>query len=405
MRSVSIRLVTSAGSRDDPRDKAGISHFVEHLLFRGTERHPTESAQLAHVKSMGGATNAQTTKEWTSIDLDVSPRHLPAALRHIADMVLRSTFNGLEVERRIVLEEMAQTYEETDGTIWREEPLGDTKLWPRSSLGIPVIGERLTVLGITLADARHYLEGHYRAGGMVLSIAGGFRLEEIMKDVEEAFGGVPAGQPFKSRTVPATSTGALHVLEQPNSSRSTVLMLFPCAGMGPSAITASFAAFVLSYDGAARIHDVVRSRGGLAYSADADLVLYSDVGRIAIRSDVMKEKVPQVVAAVSKTLRELRDRGPTPAEMIAARESYESFLERMMSSPATAALLNAVNTLYDEPSIEEEIELLRRVSADEVVAYARSVFQAKTGHIVIAGPREDDDFKAAWRSFATQLGD
>src|SRR5258708_5422027 len=93
---LSIPLLVGAGSRDDPRDKAGISHFVEHLLFRGTERHPNESAFRAHAASMGAAMNAHTTKEYTALEIDVSARHLRAALRLMPEMVLTPTFNGLE---------------------------------------------------------------------------------------------------------------------------------------------------------------------------------------------------------------------------------------------------------------------------------------------------------------------
>ncbi len=403
-RHVAIRLCVNAGSRDDPRDKAGISHFVEHLLFRGTERHPNESAFLAHARSIGAFTNATTSKEWTTLDVDVPTRNVSAALRMLAELLLTPTFNGIEVERRIVLEEVAQWYDETDGTLFRDEALGESKLWPRNAMGVPIIGEARTILDITLDDVKHYIEGHYRAGGIVVGIAGPLGLDALLPEVEATLGHLPAGMPYKSRTTPATTNGALHIIEQRYASRSSALMLFPCRGLGAGSEKPFFTTFLLAYQGAARIHEVVRSRGGIAYTSDAELVLFSDVGRTIVRGDVKKENLPQLVAVISKTLRDLKERGPSAAEMHAAREAYLLFLDRNHSEPSAAAFFSAINLLSNEPSLEEEIDLVHRVTAADIVEFAQSAFTAKTGHMVIMGPREEEDLFQSWRSFSESLG-
>jgi predicted Zn-dependent peptidase len=280
VRHVSIRLIVGAGSRDDPREKAGISHFVEHLLFRGTERHPHESALRAHVASMGATMNAHTTKESTTLEIDVSARHVRSALRLIAEVLLTPTFNGLEVERR-----------------------------------------------------------------------------------------------------------------------------FPCAGYGPVGIAGVLTMFVLGTNGAGRLHDVLRSRTGIAYAGDADITLYADAGKLTVHSDVKKEKLPQLVEAVSKTLRDLRDRGPSPEELHAAKESYCFLLEAMLGTPASAAQAEGLALATNEPSLDEEIELTRAATAAEVRDRCRTTLRANSAQIVVNGPREEDDLKSAWRSFETALGE
>jgi predicted Zn-dependent peptidase len=405
VRHVSIRLIVGAGSRDDPREKAGISHFVEHLLFRGTERHPHESALRAHVASMGATMNAHTTKESTTLEIDVSARHVRSALRLIAEVLLTPTFNGLEVERRIVLEEMANVYDESDGTIWTMEELGESKLWPYNMLGIPVIGEPLTVLGITLDDVKQYLARHYRAGGMVLAIAGAFELDPLMKDIEALFGGLPPGAPERSRTTPGPKAAALHLVENRWATRCGMRMMFPCAGYGPVGIAGVLTMFVLGTNGAGRLHDVLRSRTGIAYAGDADIMLYADAGKLTVHSDVKKEKLPQLVEAVSKTLRDLRDRGPSPEELHAAKESYCFMLEAMLGTPASAAQAEGLALATNEPSLDEEIELTRAATAAEVWDWCRTTLRAKSAQIVVNGPREEDDLKSAWRAFETTLGE
>lgn len=405
VKHVSVRLIVGAGSRDDPRDKAGISHFVEHLLFRGTERHPHESAFRAHVASLGAALNAHTSKESTALEIDVSARHLRSALRLLAEMLLTPTFNGLEVERRIVLEEMAQVYDENDGSIWTMDELGESKLWPYNMLGVPVIGEPLTVLGITLADVKQYLAHHYRAGGMVLSIAGAFELDAIMKDIEVLFGGLPSGAPDKSRTAPGAKGGALHLVENRYATRCGMRMMFPCSGYGPLGVAGAVTMFVLGSNGAGRLHDVLRCRTGIAYAGDADLTLYADVGRLTVHSDVKKENLPQLVDAVSKTLRDLRDKGPSPKELHAAQESYCLQLETILGSPASAAHAVGLAVSTGEPTIEEEMALTRATTAADIREWSRATFRSKVAQIVVNGPREEDDLKSAWRAFEGTLGD
>lgn len=407
-RHVSIRVMVDAGSRDDPRDKAGISHFVEHLLFRGNARHSHEGALRAHVASLGANVNAQTGKEYTSLQMDVSVEHASEALRVLAEMIRTPTFNGIEVERRIVLEEMANVRDETDGEIWEIEAYTDTKLWPYNSLGVPVLGEPRTVLGITLDDAREYMARHYVAGGMALTVAGGIELAAIAGDIERLFGGLPPGRPFKSRTAPGTRPGALHVIEHFNASRSRARLVFPCSGFGAPAasiVSSMLAVRLLASHGAGRIHDVLRSRAGIAYSGDADVELFTDVGRLWVQAEVKKENIPQLVTALTRMLRDLRDRGPTPDELEAARASYILLLDTVATNPAEAAWTMARSMLIDDQWVDEDIADARAATHGGITEFARATFRSKTGHLVIAGPREEDDLRAAWRAFESGLAD
>ena len=402
-RHVAVRLVVGAGSRDDPRDKAGISHFVEHLVFRGTERHPTETALRAHLASLGARMNACTTKEWTSLDLDMSVRNLERALPVLAEVLQSPTFNGLEIERRIVLEEMSDVYDENDGSIWHVDRYADSKLWPYNALGVPVIGETRTVLNITLADAKEYVARHYLAGGIVLGIAGAVDLDALLPQIDALFGALPAGTPFKARTTPASVSGAFHHLELAGATRCYVRLVFPCVGLGPHDVRAVVTRFVLGTDGAGRIHDLLRSKTGIAYAGDADIVLHSDVGRFCLSSDVKKEKLPQLVTSLVRSLRDLREHGPRPDELAAAKECYLLALEAMHDAPADAALANAVNALYDDRPVEEEMELVRSVTPADVMEFANATFRSSVGHLVVAGPRDADDRRAAWQSFDGSL--
>jgi predicted Zn-dependent peptidase len=406
VKHVAIRVFIGAGSRDDPRDKAGICHFVEHLLFRGNERYSHEGALRAHIASMGGRANAQTGKEWKSLDLDVSARHLRSALSVMADMLLTPNFNGIEVERRIVLEELASVYDENDGTIWGLEELTEKILWPYSTLGVPILGEARTVLDISLADVQHYMARHYLAGNMVLAIAGCVRLEEILKDVERLFGALRAGISYRSRTAPALTAGASHLLEQHGSPRAATRLLFPTTGWGgPMEAPALLMSLVLAAHGAGRIHDTLRSRAGLSYSGEADAVLYSDAGRFTIDASTKKEKLPQLVTALARMLRDIRDRGPSPADLEAAKESWGLALEGISEAPAEAAVHVGIAVLEGRPLIDEHLAMARAVTGAQMAEFARATFRSKIGHLLVNGDRDEELLGAAWRAFETALAE
>lgn len=317
---VSLRLVVGAGSRDDPREKAGISHFVEHVIFRGTERHPHEAALRAHLASLGIRMNAFTSKETTSLDLEAPRENVLGALQVLSEVLTTPTFNGFEIERRIVMEEMNHAYDENDGTLWPLEMYADGRLWPYHGLGLPCIGEPHTVLNITLDDVKQYLGTHYRAGGMALGIAGGFELDGVMPDVRRLFGILPPGEPARIRRAPPAMNGALHWQDLPYSPRARVRMMFPFeVKSARDNVIAHMLQAHLCTPGAGRIHDALRSRTGVAYTGDSEIEVYSDCARFTIFAEVKKEKMPQMVGAVARTLQDLRFRGLGEAEHDAGR--------------------------------------------------------------------------------------
>lgn len=403
---VSLRLVVGAGSRDDPREKAGISHFVEHVLFRGTERHPHENAVRAQFAAMGARWNAQTAKEFTSLDIDVPKENVAAALEMLADILLTPTFNGFEVERRIVMEEMNHAYDEMDGTLWPFHLFADARMWPYNGLGIPTIGEPRTVMSITLDDVKQYLAHHYRAGGMALGMAGAFELDALLPAIDRLFSRIPPGMPERLRKQPLLQNGAMAWLEHPNSARAMVRMMFPfIAPSARSFATAIVTDAVLTTDGAGRIASVLRSRAGLLYTGDSDLEIYTDCARSTIVGEVKKEHLPQMVGTVARMLRDLRSRGPTEEELAAARLVVVRNARMVLDIAEHAAAFFAQNAVLNRPPPDAWIELAPTITMEEVIELARSIYRTKHALIAVAAPRDDDDQRAAWQMFESALGD
>lgn len=350
--------------------------------------------------------NAFTTKETTSLDLDVPRQNVEAALQFFSEVLTTPTFNGLEVERRIVMEEMNHAYDEIDGTLWPLDLYADARMWPYHGLGIPCIGEPRTVLNITLEDVKSYLATHYRAGGMALGIGGGFELDPLMPAIRKYLGILPGGQPERTRRPAATGNGAMIWQDQPHSPRARIRIIFPFSlKSAREHVAAQVLQAHLSTEGAGRLHDVLRSRSGIAYTSNSELEIYSDMARFIVYAEVKKEKMPQMVAAVARSLRDLRQRGLTVEELEAARLLTLREVRSANDIPEHAAVQYGYATVRSEPCPDEIIAIAESTTMEEVVGLARSVFRAKTAFVFVAGPRDIDDQRSAWSAFETSLGD
>jgi predicted Zn-dependent peptidase len=162
---------------------------------------------------------------------------------------------------------------------------------------------------------------------------------------------------------------------------------------------------VLAAHGAGRIHDTLRSRAGLSYSGEADAVLYSDAGRFTIDASTKKEKLPQLVTALARMLRDIRDRGPSPADLEAAKESWGLALEGISEAPAEAAVHVGIAVLEGRPLIDEHLAMARAVTGAQMAEFARATFRSKIGHLLVNGDRDEELLGAAWRAFETALAD
>jgi len=192
-RSVCLAILVGAGSCYELKEEAGISHFVEHLLFKGTQRRPTSKEITQDIESVGGIINAGTDKEVTIFWCKVAESHFPIALDVLSDLLLNSRFANKEIEqeRRIISEEINMNL---DLPQQRVNMLIDELLWPEQPLGRDVIGYKETVSSITRRQLLNYVARRYMPNNTVLSVAGNIQHEEAMKQIEPLFNKWAAGK-------------------------------------------------------------------------------------------------------------------------------------------------------------------------------------------------------------------
>src|SRR5512136_1272272 len=192
-RSVSLAILVGAGSCYESKEEAGISHFAEHLFFKGTERRPTSREITQDIEGVGGIINGGTDKEMTVFWCKVAGPHFSIALDVLSDLLLNSRFDttDIEKERQVIIEEINMNM---DIPQQRVDMLIDELLWPEQPLGREVTGYKETVSSLTREQLLNYLSRRYMPNNTVLSIAGNRRHEEAMTQIQPLFDKWPAGE-------------------------------------------------------------------------------------------------------------------------------------------------------------------------------------------------------------------
>ena len=401
VRSVALGLWVRTGSRDESPTQAGVSHFLEHLLFKGTERHSAiEISEL--FDGMGAATNAATSKESTHLHARLLDEHTAEAFRLLADMFTAPALPSEEVdsERDVVLEEIAMYEDEPQDRV--HDVLAQA-IHGDHPLGRRVLGDAGVIASIPVADIASYHRGRYTAPNVVVAAAGHLDHEEIVALAERHLP-LGAGSP--------NGSGDGGVDEEPRFSfhpKDTEQYHICFGGLGiPRADERRFALSVLDaiFGGAtsSRLFREVREKRGLAYAVGSYTEQYMDAGLIAMYVGTREENVAEACEIIGRELGELRDRGVTAEELERAKEHVKGRL--VLASESTAMRMSrlARSVLFDVPllSLDEMLERTDSVTADDVAELAADLYDPERLSAACIGPNEER-FREATASVSQAL--
>jgi len=361
--SVSLSLMVAAGSRHEPPERAGIAHFLEHIVFKGGRRYPTSRLVSEAVESVGGSLNAATDEESTTFWAKVPEAHLELAAGVLSDIVFSPALEEEEVvkERGVVIEELR---------MYRDSPsdhvntLFDEVMWPGHAFGRDVAGSEATVATFTSAHCRDFLRQGYGARNLVVSIAGAVdepqaaAAVEAMLDTAWGSGGRPDPGPLP----PPPSADRLRF--EPRRTQQANLMLGCRSGGYRDAdrYAVDVLNTLLGEGMASRLFLEVRERLGLAYEVHSFAIKHSDTGALVVYIGCEPRRVEAAVVAVRAQLQRLA-REPVPsAELRRAQASMTGRLSlQLESTSALASYLGEQELLTDE--ILAPHEVARRVDA------------------------------------------
>ncbi|MBR2979035.1 MAG: insulinase family protein [Myxococcaceae bacterium] len=388
LHSALVAVHVRVGSRHETAATNGVSHFLEHVIFRGSERFADSLEVNGLIEDAGGSLNGMTQRDQSHYDTPIHPRHLGLGLDVLGDLVSRPRFLGVELEREIILEEMMDELDMSG----RDIDVGNLAMrlmFGGHPLGLKVAGTPESVRALTEADLRAHHARFYGAANMVVSVAGPVRHEEVLPMVESAFAALGRGEAAVEMAPVLLPNGPhIELVDLDESQIDLCLSFFGPPETHPDHLPLMLVRALLDDNITSWLQrDIVETRA-LAYSVRAGMELFSDAGTFDIEASCSPAKAMGVIEAVLSLLDRLREK-PVPRE-----ELDRVLMRRRVSldfhSDDLATLVNCFGApeLFRAPeSFEETLAAMARVSPQQIQEVARRTFSADKLHLCAVGPR------------------
>lgn len=387
-RSVSAAFFLSIGSRYEEKEEGGISHFIEHLLFKGTEKRPTAKEISEAIEGIGGVFNASTGRELTTYWAKVPQGHLERAADVLVDMLLHSKLEPeeMEKERRVIIEEINQTLDTPDDWVG----LLITELqWPDHPLGRDIAGTKESIGSITGQRMLNYLAEHYHPGNAVVSVAGNIEDAQVQDLLARALG--DWGRRTKKGFIPASPNRngpRVRVGSRETEQAHLALSLEGLPRLHPDRFALRLLNAILGEGMSSRLFLEVREKRGLAYSVSSYLEQLKDSGAVGVYAGVDPQRLEGAVEAILQELDRLR-REPVPkAELEKAREYIKGRLMLQLEDSLSVASWYGRQEALDNQilSVDEVLAGLDAITLEHIQSVAQRLFKTPALNLAVVGP-------------------
>src|SRR5437660_11913062 len=386
-RSVSINIFIGAGSRYENDTEAGVSHFLEHMLFKGTKRRPTAREISEEIEGIGGVMNAGTDKELTVYWAKVGDHRFAATLDILADSLLNSLLDAqeLEKERQVILEELAMTEDSPADIV---NSLIDEVVWPHQPLGRDTGGTPDSVKAITRDDVIRYMGELYVPQNTVVAIAGNVTHQEVVDRVGEYLG---EWQPHPFATwFPAeipNNTPRLRLRSKKTEQAHFCLATPGLSAAHPDRYVLDVLNAVLGEGMSSRLFLEIREKRSLCYDVHSYVNHYLDTGSTVVNAGVDPSKLDEALRATIEELLKMAERVPD-RELTKAKEFIKGRLQlRMEDTRAVASWLGGQELLRREIlTVDEVLEIVDDVSAESLQRVATELWRTEAFRLAVVGP-------------------
>ena len=391
-RSVCLAILVGAGSCYESEEEAGISHFAEHLFFKGTQRRPTSKEITQDIEGVGGIINAGTDKELTIFWCKVAKPHFPIALDVLSDLLLNSRFDNKEIERErgVISEEINMNL---DLPQQRISMLIDELLWPEQPLGREVIGYKETVSSLTREQLLNYVARRYMPNNTVLSIAGNIQHEEAMAQIEPLFNKWAAGELITGYITDDKQTEARLRIEPKDIEQAHLcLAVHGFSRSHPQRFTIDLFNTVLGGGMSSRLFTEIREHRGLAYDIHSYTEHFLNSGSFAIYAGVDPEKIETAVAAILEETSQIKQ-GITASELTRAKELSKGRLYLRFEDSQNVALWYGGQEILTQQilDIDDVISIVDAITIDELKEVAKEILTESGLNLAVIGPIKKDN--------------
>ena len=388
-RTAAIGVWVGVGARDESPEQSGISHFLEHLLFKGTESRSAIDVSQA-IDRVGGDINAFTSKEYTAYYCRLPARHSSTGIELLGDVLTAPALRDADVEseRQVILEELAMDDDSPEDVVHRAF---GSAVFGDHPLGWDTAGDRASVRGLTADAVRSFYGGHYVTENTVVSIAGAVDPDEVVDEVTRAFEPLPWGSAPRDRQPPhdrSMTPGDVIAIDDDTEQVHMVVGGRSLSRLDPDREALDVANHILGGGLSSRLFDEIRERRGLAYSVFSSAAAYADTGAWSIYAGTLPEHAHDVRRLVGTELERLHADGITSDELDIAQGylagSYEMGLED--SGARMSRLGGQLTILGHLRSVEEQLDRWSNVTLDDVHRVAGRVYGATEPVTVTVGP-------------------
>ena len=385
--SAAVAIWVKAGGRYEPKKISGISHYLEHMMFKGTPTRNTRQIKEA-IEGVGGVLNAFTGEEMTCYFAKLLKQYYPRALDVLSDMVLHSTIPADELakERTVILEEIKMYRDVPSHHV--HDLMGEL-LWPDQPLGRTLAGSPETVSKMTRADLRKYMGDYYHNSNILVSVSGDVDHDEVLARVAEIYKTRQAKKP--SVFVPAKSVQAkprTHYYEKTTEQTHLVIGLHALPRTHPDRYKLGLLHVMLGANMSSRLFEEVREKRGLAYEIKSGISGYQDAGAFTVSAGVETKKTVRAVAVIMKELAKVRKSLVSPGELRRAKDYFMSQVS-MGVEDTLDHLLWAGEKALCSGELPDKIEIRREIETatpEDIRRVAQGIFRTGNLNLSLIGP-------------------
>jgi predicted Zn-dependent peptidase len=385
VRSAAIGIWVGAGSRDEREGYEGISHFIEHMFFKGTE-HRNARALAESLEAVGGQLNAFTTKEYTCYYAKILDEDLDLAIDVLSDMFFNSLFdeNEIEKEKNVVIEEI-KMYEDSPDELIHD--IFSEQVWNDHPLGKPILGTAESIRALSREKIMTYLSQHYAPDNVVVAVAGKIKHEDVLAKLNSHFGTFKRGGRRVLEETPIAKP--VERYQQKDTEQMHILLGVPGLGQDDEEIYAMHIFNNILGGGlSSRLFQEIREQRGLAYSVYSYHSTYVDTGLFAIYAGTSPNNTEEVISCILKELKSIQQTGITPEELVRTKAQIKGGLYLGLESVSSRmSRLGKTELTYNRVlSPEEVVEKLEKVTLQDVRHLIERLWQKNKISVMTLGP-------------------
>ncbi len=392
-KTATVLVLVGTGSRYETKNINGISHFLEHMMFKGTTKRPDKIQIVKELESIGAEYNAFTSKEYTGYYARASAEKLDLMTDVISDIFLNSLLDAkeIETEKGVIVEEI---------NMYRDMPsryIGDLfeqLMYGDQPIGWEIVGEKETVMKLKRDEFVNYFNSHYIAENTVVAIAGNIKDAEAKAVVEKYFTNAREGKPITKVAVveeQSVPRSLIHWKETDQAHFHVGVRAFDMLDERRYAL--SLLSMIFGGGMASRLFIEVREKRGLAYYVGASSDLFTDCGVFLARAGVNKDKAVEAVEVVLEEMRKLKEAGVTEAELQQAKDHLNGSMAIYLESSMNMASDYCDSVLFEKKVLtpEERLGKINSVKLEEVNRLAKELLDTSKLNFAIIGPYKDED--------------